>query len=185
MRRMLGWALIGGALLPVAGCAVAAQKTASPIPVGKASPVAWKESLSQPPAWYAGAEAVRIGDNVLLYQRETGGWAKNIDMAEALTEKEKADLRKQKKEAESTIDNGATYTQMGYLARVYNATRQERFRDGFLRGLDYLLAAQYDNGGWPQYYPLRTGYYTHITFIAGAMVGALTLLRGVARKERD
>ena len=43
---------------------------------------------------------------------------------------------------------------MRYLARVYNGTGYERFKESFLRGIDYLLEAQYDNGGWPQYYPL-------------------------------
>lgn len=30
------------------------------------NPVAWKACMSQKPAWYAGAEAIRIADNVLL-----------------------------------------------------------------------------------------------------------------------
>ena len=58
-----------------------------------------------------------------------------------------------------------------------------RHRDAFLKGLDYLLAAQYENGGWPQYYPLRKGYYTHITYNDDAMAGVLELLRDVARRE--
>ena len=48
--------------------------------------VAWKDCLEQKPEWYAGNEATRIADNVLLYQRESGGWPKNIDMAVVLCE---------------------------------------------------------------------------------------------------
>src|SRR3712207_3177707 len=89
------------------------------------------------------------------------------------------------KESSATIDNRATFTQLEYLARVYAAQKQERHREAFLRGLDYLLAAQYENGGWPQYYPLRKGYYARITYNDNAMVGVLELLRDVARRGAD
>jgi PelA/Pel-15E family pectate lyase len=149
--------------------------------------IKWREALKQKPEWYAGAEALRVADNLLLYQREVGGWPKNIDMAAPLDEKQRAELFKAKSvtgnEAAATIDNGATFTQLEYLARVYTAQKQERHREAFIKGLDYLLAAQYENGGWPQYYPLRKGYYTHITYNDNAMVGVLELLRDVAGRQ--
>jgi PelA/Pel-15E family pectate lyase len=183
---MLCLALVAGSGEAHAGAASAGgQGTAA----GAARPVAtsinWKDSLKQPPAWYGGEEAVRIADNVLLYQHEDGGWPKNIDMAARLSERERTEVLKAKSKEHSTIDNGATYTQLAYLARVYTASRQERHRDAFLRGLDYLLEAQYDNGGWPQYYPLRKGYYSHITYNDGAMLGVMKLLRDVAAKKAD
>ena len=149
--------------------------------------IKWQNALRQKPEWYAGAEAARVADNLLLYQRDVGGWPKNIDMAAPLSEKDRAELARKKgetgNEAAATIDNGATHTQLVYLARVYTAQKQERHRDAFVKGLDYLLAAQYENGGWPQYYPLRKGYYTHITYNDDAMVGVLNLLRDVARRK--
>jgi PelA/Pel-15E family pectate lyase len=81
------------------------------------------------------------------------------------------------------IDNGATREQLIYLAKVFNATRQPRFKEAFLKGLDYLFAAQYANGGWSQFFPLRKGYYSHITFNDGAMAGVLKLLHEIARKH--
>jgi PelA/Pel-15E family pectate lyase len=151
------------------------------------APVKWRDALRQQSEWYAGAEALRVADNLLLFQREVGGWPKNIDMAAPLSEKERAELLKLKSvtgnEAAATIDNGATFTQLEYLARVYTAQKQERHREAFNKGIDYLLAAQYENGGWPQYYPLREGYYTHITYNDNAMVGVLELLRDVARRK--
>jgi PelA/Pel-15E family pectate lyase len=145
--------------------------------------IAWEDCLKQKPEWYAGDEAARIADNTLLYQRESGGWPKNINMAVVLSERGKAEIAKQKGVDDSLIDNGATYTQMDYLARVYNATKQPRFKEGFINGLDYLLKAQYENGGWPQYYPRLTGYYKRITFNDDAMVNVMALLRRIARKD--
>src|SRR5215813_13911606 len=72
-------------------------------------PIKWDDCLKQKPAWYAGGEAIRIADNVLLYQRESGGWPKNIDMAVVLSERAKAEIAKEKGHDDSLIDNGATY----------------------------------------------------------------------------
>jgi PelA/Pel-15E family pectate lyase len=137
-------------------------------------------SKEQSPEWYASTTALRIAENVLLYQRESGGWPKNIDMAKPLDDNDRAALLRQNKKNDSTIDNGATYTQLSFLARVYTAQKQERHRESFLRGVDYLLKAQYSNGGWPQFYPNLRGYYKHITFNDDAMIGVMKLLRDVA-----
>jgi PelA/Pel-15E family pectate lyase len=146
-------------------------------------PIKWSEALDQKPEWYGSLEAVRIADNVLLYQRDTGGWPKNIEMASVLTEQERAGLVKLKKETDSTIDNSATYTQLAFLARVYTEKKLSRHKDAFLKGVDYLLKAQYDNGGWPQYYPTHPGYYTHITYNDNAMIGVMRLLRDIAKRK--
>src|SRR5258708_16175736 len=126
--------------------------------------IKWSACLKQKAEWYATSEALRIADNVLLYQRDTGGWYKNIDMAAVLSAAQKAEIEEQKDEQDSTIDNGATYTQLTFLARVYNAQKQDRHKQAFLKGLDYLLKSQYANGGWPQYNPLRKCYKKHITY---------------------
>jgi PelA/Pel-15E family pectate lyase len=147
------------------------------------APVKRGNALRQKPEWYGSDEGVRIADNLLLYQRETGGWPKNIDMARVLTEGDKTALVKQKREVDSTIDNGSTYTQLAFLARVYTAKKLLRHQEAFFKGLDYLLKAQYDNGGWPQYYPVRPGYYAHITYNDDAMIGVMRLLRDIAEKR--
>src|SRR5436190_19104988 len=147
--------------------------------------VEWRHALNQPRAWYATPAAVTIADNLLLYQRKSGGWPKNIDMAAPLNESGRAELGRQKSEVDATIDNGATYSQLIFLARVFTATQSARHRDAFLAGLDYLLKAQYDNGGWPQYFPIRKGYYQHITFNDDAMIGVLRLLRDIVNKQPD
>jgi PelA/Pel-15E family pectate lyase len=145
--------------------------------------ISWSRCLSQRGEFYAGDEAIRIADNVLLYQRSTGGWAKGIDMARVLSDGDKAGLRSSKNRQDSILDNGATHTQIRYLAKVYDATRLERFKRGFLKGVDYLFKAQYDNGGWPQCYPNPSGYSRYITFNDGAMIGAMSVLRDIAEKK--
>lgn len=156
-------------------------------PLACAQPVNWRSALSQPGAWYGSAEAARIADNLLVYQHDIGGWDKNIDMARALTEEDRARLEREKHDpaAHSTIDNDSTYTQMRYLARVYMATKQERFAAAFRKGFAYLMEAQYPNGGWPQFYPLRHGYWDHITYNDEAMIGVMGTLRAIADRAPE
>ncbi len=140
------------------------------------------ESLDD--AFFTTAEARRIADNVLLYQQVTGGWPKNIYMAAELTPEERTVvIASQKNVNESTIDNDATSIEIRYLARTYLATGEEKYKDAVLRGLQYLFEAQYDNGGWPQFYPRPTGYYTHITYNDNAMINVMELLREVYQKQ--
>lgn len=147
------------------------------------SRIAWNAILKQKDAWYGEDEAVRIADNVLVYQRNSGGWPKNIDMAAVLSGDQVTALTKQKASIDSNIDNGATYTQLIFLARVYQARKLERHQESFLAGLDYLFRAQYANGGWPQYFPNSQSYYKHITYNDGAMIGVLKVLRDIAQEK--
>ena len=141
--------------------------------------VEWADITRQPAAWYARAEATAIAGSVAQYQTPAGGWPKNTDMTRLPT---KAFLEDTKFDHRApTIDNGATTTQLHFLARVITAAPDENLQAVFFRGFDYLLAAQYANGGWPQYFPLIKGYYTHITYNDDAMVNVLTVLREAAR----
>lgn len=146
--------------------------------------IPWRRCLNQQQEFYATEQAIRIADNLLLYQRDSGGWQKNTEMASVLSEQDKAGLRKAKSRNDSTLDNSATRTQIRYLATVYQATKIERFKDASLKGLDYILEARYDNGGWPQRFPNPTGYSKHITFNDGAMIGVLNLLCDIAEKKQ-
>ena len=181
MKLKAVW-IIGFAFCLAASAGAATAQTSG---AAATAPIKWADSLKQKPEWYGSDEAVRIADNLLLYQRDAGGWSKNTDMAEVLTQGEKAAVIREKQKDDSNIDNGATYTQLAYLARVYGAKKIERHKGAFLEGLDYLLEAQYDNGGWPQYYPRLTGYHKRITFNDGAMIGVMRLLRDVAQKKAD
>jgi PelA/Pel-15E family pectate lyase len=144
--------------------------------------VRWAEVLNQAPAWYGTDEARRIADRVLQHQREHGGWPKNTDLT---LPPDPAVLAAARATPDSTLDNGATVTEMRFLARVYRVSSDERYRDALIKGLDYLLAAQYPNGGWPQFYPLRTDYARYITFNDDAMIRVVTLLSEVAAANGD
>ncbi|MDO3694333.1 pectate lyase [Wenyingzhuangia sp. chi5] len=128
--------------------------------------------------WFASDEAKAVAENVLLYQREIGGWPKNIQMQKPLSTEEKQELQALKSTGKgATTDNGATIQEMVFLSKMYRQTKNETYKKAFLKGVDYVLEAQYDNGGWPQFYPLKKGYYTHITYNDNSMVNIMELLK--------
>ncbi len=134
-------------------------------------------------AWFGTQEAKAIAENVLLYQRNIGGWPKNIQMQNALTEAEKQKLTALKTdEHEVTTDNGATSQEMLFMSKMYAQVKDERYKESFLKGLNYLLEAQYANGGWPQFFPLKKGYYTHITYNDNSMVNILIILKEISEE---
>ena len=146
--------------------------------------MSWKQVVHNlPEKWYGSAEAIGIAENVLLYQRNSGGWPKNTPMHKPLTDKERKQLLADKvKVYDSTTDNDATFTEMTYLSKVYRETKNPVYKDAFIKGLEYLLEAQYPNGGWPQFYPLRRGYYTHITYNDNSMVNIMRVMKDIAFK---
>ena len=142
--------------------------------------VRYQDVLAQPAAFYASESARRIADSVLRYQRPSGGWPKDIDMTRP-PQDGTAPSR-----PDATIDNGATTTEIRLLSMVASADQtagnsmRERYLAAATRGIDYLLEAQYRNGGWPQFFPLRKDYSRHITFNDHAMIRVMTLLDEVS-----
>jgi len=160
--------------------------------------------LWRPGQWYAGDEALRIAGIIVSFQTPSGGWSKNLDLSRHVRRPGEgfapdnssryvsADDNDGLKEVHwsyvGTIDNGATIGELRFLARVIHARSEGRSEDlqlAFSKGIAYLLAAQYPNGGWPQVWPLQGGYHDAITYNDGAMVGVLNLLRDAAAGRGD
>lgn len=136
------------------------------------------------PQFFRTEEARRIGDQLLLYQRVTGGWPKNIDMVKRMTDKEREQVMAEKsRRNDSTTDNDATTTQMIFLARLYQQTKDERYKDAFCKGVNYLLSGQYPNGGWPQFWPVMRDYQIHITYNDHAMEHTMLMLKDMVEQQ--
>ena len=120
-----------------------------------------------------------VADNILLYQKDNGGWPKNYDMFAILTPEQKDSLIKAKPVLNTTFDNRTTYSHIACLAEVYAVIKNEKYKEAALKGLDYILAAQYNNGGWPQYFPIENNYSSHITYNDDAFSGIMRLLKDI------
>lgn len=153
--------------------------------------------LNKPAEWYAGTEARRTADHVVSFQTPAGGWSKNLDLADHArrtgesfapnnlsTHLSPGDFDTPKDPQWNyvgTLDNDATTTEIRFLAKVAASGGDvANYRASILRGIGYLLAAQFPNGGWPQVWPLEGGYHDAITFNDGAVTETLETLEAAA-----
>lgn len=132
---------------------------------------------------YTSDEYEKIADNIILFQKTNGGWAKNYDMRAILTEDQKEKILDSKDLLNTCFDNGATHSQLNYLGKVIAITNKEKYKAAFINGIKFIISAQYSNGGWPQFYPDTSGYRKFITYNDGAMIGVMKLLRKVFNKQ--
>jgi PelA/Pel-15E family pectate lyase len=135
-------------------------------------------------AWYAGTEASQLADVILSYQTPAGGWSKHTGYAKGAR---KAGMQwssqsepRQPPHYLATFDNRATTEEMTFLAEVWRATKREDCKAALVKGLNFILDAQYPNGGWPQVYPIEGKYHDDVTFNDDAMTRVLRLLQDVA-----
>lgn len=134
---------------------------------------------------YNADEITKIADNIILFQKGNGGWAKNFDMQAILSNEQIEKIKTNKDLLNTTFDNGATHSQLTYLAEIYSKTNREKYKSAFLKGLNFIFNSQYENGGWPQFYPDTSGYRKHITFNDGAMMGVMKLLLKIVSKNEN
>ena len=134
---------------------------------------------------YKPTQITGIADNILLYQKNNGGWPKNYDMLAILTDTQKDSLIKAKDILNTTFDNWATHTQVAYIAKTYEQTKNEKYKNACLKGIEYILSAQYPNGGWPQFWPDTSGYRKYITFNDGVFDGIMVVLKNILEKKTD
>jgi PelA/Pel-15E family pectate lyase len=175
--------------------ALAAERQGGlPPPPAPAPGSASSMPLKRGAAWYGTSEARRIAGNIVSFQTPSGGWGKNADRTAPPRLRGQAYVAAEGKDGKQawtfvgTIDNGATTTELQFLARVQAALPGDdgaSYRAAALKGIQYLLDAQYPNGGWPQVYPLQGGYHDAVTFNDDAMVSAIELLERVASREGD
>ena len=173
-------------------------------PMPKESSGARSMPLEREPAYYQSPEALHVAETILSFQIPNGGWSKNLDMSgparltgQSYTPdnvshylgKDDFDTPHDPKwNYAGTLDNDATNTELRFLARISTAhpgADGERFRKSFIRGVYYLLNAQYPNGGWPQVWPLEGGYHDAITYNDNAVTESATLLHAVSEGQGD
>ncbi len=129
-------------------------------------------------------------DNMLLFQRGSGGWSKqfkgkafkyDVEFSAA----EKTAIANEVKKDDANIDNMSTSKEIRYLVKAFKTTNNPKYLAAAENGIRYLLNAQYKNGGWPQYYPLNNLYRAQVTFNDNAIINVMKVLQDVALQQND
>jgi len=128
-------------------------------------------------------------EKMLLSQRSAGGWPKQINekafnydnfWSQEFIRTVKAGTSHN----DATIDNHATSREIRHLVQAYQKTKNEKYLKAAETGISYLLKMQYENGGFPQFYPDTSGYRKHITYNDNAMINALRVLKDVSESKK-
>lgn len=90
----------------------------------------------------------------------------------------------------ATFDDRVTAAATEFLLRLYDTTRDPKYRPPLMRALDFILDAQYANGAWPQRYPPmgefrnqgRCDYTGCCTFNDGVIANNIAVLLEAARR---
>ena len=133
-------------------------------------------------SWFRSDSGRQLAASILSFQTPSGGWSKHVDFTG--TPRQPGQSYYSETDGWSyigTIDNGSTTNQLLFLAAANAAAPDERYQAAFLRGLNYLLDAQFPNGCLPQVYPLQGGYHDAATFNDDAVVNVLKIFRDVGR----
>ncbi|NII84168.1 MULTISPECIES: pectate lyase [unclassified Pedobacter] len=139
---------------------------------------------------YAQQPTDSTADKMLVYQLGNGGWPKQLEdksvvnYGATLTPELLARI-KATKDLHATFDNKATSREVVYLVQAYKKTQNKVYLTAAEKGLDYILSAQYANGGWPQYYPDKTLYRSEITYNDDAMINVLNILQDIVTQKND
>ena len=152
-----------------------------------ASSMTWANICAgkMPDTWYGSEEAQQIADIVLDVQKNNGGWMKN-DQLHKLTTSELAALKASKSE-HSCLDNTATTQEMRFLAKVYQKTKVEKYKESFTKALNMIFDAEKSCGGWSQYWPLsgNGSYQDYITFNDDLTTNVMKLLKDIYNNKGD
>lgn len=140
--------------------------------------------------YYASQTKDTLAEKLLVYQLPIGAWGKQLNDGKAVDYKlriDKALLEKIKATGDdhATIDNNATTREITMLVKAYKTTKNPAYLSAAEKGIQYLLMMQYENGGFPQYYPNKSIYRKQITYNDNAMINALMVLYNVSEGKND
>ncbi|MFH1740597.1 MAG: pectate lyase [bacterium] len=129
--------------------------------------------------------AREAADILMDGQLANGGWWHEIRLdakgpAEYYYLKDRGNHEKADLFCTATLDDRTTQGAIDFMMRIAAETGDRDYQSSAKAGLDFLLAAQYPQGGWPQHCPPgNTGYHRYLTLNDGASTDAMTtLLRG-------
>ena len=185
MSAGIGWRRLAATILTSAILlAVPARAEGLPLDGFEDAIHHWQMKRGEEYPRHAPDDVAAIADNLLLMQRDHGGWVQNRDPLQVLSPEDAAQLMAEKADPVGSFDNRNVFTQIEYLMGAFALTGDARYRTGAERGLDYLLRSQFSGcGGWPHTVPAQTAYQARITVADEVFSGPLTLLRRIAEAK--
>ncbi|MDO3387704.1 pectate lyase [Gilvimarinus sp. SDUM040013] len=97
---------------------------------------------------YPPADILPVAENLLLMQRNNGGWPAYHNPFRRLSDTERLQYLKDQNAKDSSFRNYNIFPQVFYLSHVYLQTGDVRYRNAARRAIRLIMASQVYNGGW-------------------------------------
>jgi len=106
-------------------------------------------------------EAARATGRALAWgQRQQGGWNHRVDVSHLRPDSTKPE----RASGSGTFDDNITQGALAFLMNLDSELDEDWLTESIELGLDFMLESQFENGAWPQWYPLTGGYHDYYTF---------------------
>jgi len=116
-------------------------------------------------------EAAKAAADALVWgQLESGGWDYKVDFDPKGSQRwyyrhDKDKIDPGRRRNTSTLDDNNSQSALRFIMAVQKATQEEKYLPAVNYGLAFMLKSQFENGAWPQRYPLASkGYSRWYTF---------------------
>ena len=116
--------------------------------------------------------ARRAGRALAWGQRLEGGWDHRVKVSDLSLDAE----RPRRVSGRCTFDDRITQGALEFLMDLDHDLNEPWLDDAIKWGLDFMLEAQFPNGAWSQWFPLRGGYHDYYTFNDRAINDCISVL---------
>ena len=114
-------------------------------------------------------------------QRQIGGWDHRVDVSH-LTPDAKKPMRKK---GRCTFDDKITQGSLEFLIDADAVISEPWLDEAIELGLQFMIKSQFENGAWPQWYPLRGGYHDYYTFNDNSINDCISVMLKAHRTYGD
>jgi len=93
-------------------------------------------------------------------QRQVGGWDHRVRVDHLKPDS----VQPERAKGRCTFDDNISQEALSFLMAIDQILDEAWLTESVELGLQFMIKSQFANGAWPQWYPLRGGYYNHYTF---------------------
>ncbi|MBD3274296.1 MAG: hypothetical protein GF372_03240, partial [Candidatus Marinimicrobia bacterium] len=111
-------------------------------------------------------------------QRQEGGWDHRVDVSHRTG----APSEISRHSGRCTFDDEITQGAIMFLMALDTVLNESWLNESIELGMAFMIESQFENGGWPQWYPLRGGYHDYYTFNDGAINDNIRLMMHAYRQ---
>lgn len=111
-------------------------------------------------------------------QRKEGGWDHRVDVSHRTGDP--TDIRRHS--GRCTFDDEISQGALMFLMALDTVLNEPWLTESIELGMHFMMDSQFENGGWPQWYPLRGGYHDYYTFNDGAINDNIRLMMHAYRQ---